>query len=135
MYKRWAEKCLTNLAAAMIRRTNRRRRRITRSPYDWSVLRPVESWFDLHFYDVTIPGGFFSQAASSFKKFIQPHFKLGHRLVRQPSHPGGGEGGGLLPYMGYIGTCRGIGYVFGGSRSLNRVSFFTLLLLCSWCGP
>ena len=32
--------------------------------------------------------------------------------------------GGLLPYMGYI-----------GSLSLNRVSFFTLLFLCPWCGP
>ena len=47
--------------------------------------------------------------------------------------PGGG--GGVLPYMGYIGTCRGIGYGFGGSRSLNRVSFLTLLFLCPWCGP
>ena len=43
-----------------------------------------------------------------------------------PTNPGGG----LLPYMGYIGTCRGIGYGFWGSRSLNRVSFFTLLFLC-----
>ena len=43
--------------------------------------------------------------------------------------------GGVLPYMSYIGTCRGIGYGFWGSRSLNRVSFFTLLLLCSSCGP
>ena len=33
-------------------------------------------------------------------------------------------GGGVLPYMGYIGTCRGIGYGFWGSRPLNRVSFF-----------
>ena len=44
-------------------------------------------------------------------------------------------GGGVLPYMGYIGTSRGIGYGFRGSRSLNRVSFLTLLILCSWCGP
>ena len=44
-------------------------------------------------------------------------------------------GGGVLPYMDYIGTCRGIGYGFWGSRSLNRVSFFTLLFLCPWCGP
>ena len=48
--------------------------------------------------------------------------------------PGRG-GGGVLPYMGYIGTCRGIGYGFWGSRSLNRVSFLTLLFLCPWCGP
>ena len=40
-------------------------------------------------------------------------------------------GGGVLPYMGYIGMCRGIGYDFRGSRSLNRVSFLTLLILCS----
>ena len=43
-------------------------------------------------------------------------------------------GGGYL-YMGYTGPCRGIGYGFWGSRSLNRVSFLTLLSLCSWCGP
>ena len=39
-------------------------------------------------------------------------------------------GGGVLPYMGYIGTCRGIGYGFRGSRSLNRVSFSTLERNC-----
>ena len=43
--------------------------------------------------------------------------------------------GGVLPYMGYIGMCRGIGYDFRGARSLNTVSFLTLLILCSWCGP
>ena len=47
--------------------------------------------------------------------------------------PRGGRGG--LPYMGYIGTCCRIGYGFLGSQSLNRVSFFTLLFLCPWCGP
>ena len=26
--------------------------------------------------------------------------------------PGEGGGGGVLPYMGYIGMCRGIGYGF-----------------------
>ena len=44
-------------------------------------------------------------------------------------------GGGVLPYKGYIGTCRAIGYGFWGAQSLNRVSFFTLLFLCAWCGP
>ena len=38
----------------------------------------------------------------------------------------GGGRGRVLPYMGYIGRCRGIGYGFLSSRSLNRVSFFTL---------
>ena len=34
-------------------------------------------------------------------------------LHRQLVDPEDGEpGGGVLPYMGYIGTCRGIGYGF-----------------------
>ena len=37
---------------------------------------------------------------------------------------GGSGPGGVLPYMGYIGTCRGIGYGFRGSRSLNRGFFY-----------
>ena len=52
-------------------------------------------------------------------------------LVENPR----GGGGGVLPYMGYIGMCRGIGYVFLGSRSLNRVSLLFLLALCSRCDP
>ena len=44
MYERWANECLTILAAAMIRRRNRRRQRIARSPYAWSIPRPGESW-------------------------------------------------------------------------------------------
>ena len=69
-----------------------------------------------------------------------PASSKGSRAKRQTTFsdcasgtPGGG--GGVLPYMGYIGTCRGIGYGFLGSRSLNRVSFLTLLFLCPWCGP
>ena len=43
--------------------------------------------------------------------------------------------GGVLPYMGYIGMCRPIGYGFWGSRSLNRVSFFLVLAMRSWRSP
>ena len=49
-------------------------------------------------------------------------------IKRRVMSRAGGEGGGggrVLSYMGYIGTCRGIEI---------RVSFFTLLLLCSWFG-
>ena len=42
---------------------------------------------------------------------------------------------GGTPIFGYIGTCRGIGYGFWGSRSLNRVSCLTILFLCPWYGP
>ena len=58
-------------------------------------------------------------------------------FISERTEPGlsPGGGGGVLPYMGYIGMCRGIGYVFLGSRSLNRVSLLFLLALCSRCDP
>ena len=37
--------------------------------------------------------------------------------------------GRVLPNMGYIGMCRGIGYGFCGPRFLNRVSFLPLLAM------
>ena len=43
--------------------------------------------------------------------------------------------GGVLPYMGYIGMCRPIGYGFWGSRSLNRVSFLLLSAKRPWRSP
>lgn len=86
MYERWANECLTILTAAMIRARNRQRRRIARSPYAWSVPRPVESWFDLHYYDARIPQDFFRQqlrvTRNTFNRILN---MLGHRLVRQQS--------------------------------------------------
>ena len=38
------------------------------------------------------------------------------KIVQEPPSPGGG---GELPYMGYIGMYRGIGYGFFGSRSCS----------------
>ncbi|XP_015776655.1 PREDICTED: uncharacterized protein LOC107354688 [Acropora digitifera] len=86
MYERWANECLTILAAAMIRRRNRRRQRIARLPYAWSIPRPGESWFDIHHYDATIPEEFFRQQLRvrrhTFNRILN---LLDHRLVRQPS--------------------------------------------------
>lgn len=86
MYERWANECLTILTAAMIRARNRQRRGIARSPYAWSVPRPVESWFDLHYYDARIPQDFFRQqlrvTRNTFNRILN---MLGHRLVRQQS--------------------------------------------------
>ena len=86
MYERWANECLTILAAAMIRRRNRRRQKIARLPYAWSIPRPGESWFDIHHYDATIPEEFFRQQLRvrrhTFNRILN---LLGYRLVRQPS--------------------------------------------------
>lgn len=86
MYERWANECLTVLTAAMMRARNRRQRRILQSPYAWSVPRPVESWFDLHYYDPTIPQEFFCQqlcvTRNTFKRILN---MLGHHLVQQQS--------------------------------------------------
>ena len=86
MYERWANECLTVLTAAMMRARNRRQRRLLRAPYAWSVPRPVESWFDLHYYDPTIPQGFFRQQLRVTRNtFNQILNMLNHRLVREQS--------------------------------------------------
>ena len=51
-----------------------------------SVPRPVESWFDLHCYDPTIPQEFFRQQLRMTRNtFNQILNMLNHRLVRQQS--------------------------------------------------
>ena len=42
------------------------------------------------------------------------------RLISLVCHPGGG--GGVLPYMGYIGMCGPKGYGFSAVLFINRVS-------------
>jgi len=80
MYERWADECLTVSKAVMIKGRNRRQRRLARSPYAWSVPRLVELWFDLHYYDVTVPEDFFRQqlqvTRNSFNGILNI---LGHR--------------------------------------------------------
>ena len=56
----------------MIRGRNPRPKRITWSPHAWSVPHPVESCSLLWRNSTSI---FFSSAALSYKKFIQPHFR------------------------------------------------------------
>ena len=54
--------------------------------YAWSIPRLGESWFDLHYYDATIPEEFFRQQLrvrrNTFNRILN---LLGHHLVRQPS--------------------------------------------------
>ena len=46
---------------------------------------------------------------SNFKRIFEDKISMFKRYEHYCAiHPGGG----VLPYMGYIGTCRGIGYGF-----------------------
>lgn len=80
IYERWADECFTVLTVAMIRGRHRRRRRIARSPYAWSVPRPLESWFDLHYYDISVPGEFLRQQLRvtriSFNRILNRELEL-----------------------------------------------------------
>ena len=44
-------------------------------------------------------------------------------------------GGGVLPYMGYIGTCRGIGYGFWRFSILKKDFLFAYVGTVSRCDP
>ena len=42
--------------------------------------------------------------------------------VQSGFYPGGGWGGGVLPYMGHIGMCGPKGYCFSVVLVINRIS-------------
>ena len=48
-------------------------------------------------------------------------------LVFQTVRPKPGGGGGVLPYMGYIGMCGAKGYGFSAVLVINRVSLLAIL--------
>ena len=50
------------LLTRFIRRQLNRYRR--RAPYYWTLPRPVESWFAIHYTDRTIPGDYFQDSAT-----------------------------------------------------------------------
>jgi len=87
LYEIWANQCLTVIVTAVMRARNRRvRRRLQGWPYAWTVPRPVDSWFEHHYYDPTIPQDFFRQQLRVTKNTFDLILNvLGHRLVRQNS--------------------------------------------------
>ena len=46
-------------AAFRIRRLHLNRRRQRNRPWSWTLPRPEESWFEIHFHNRTIPGDYF----------------------------------------------------------------------------
>ena len=55
----YEQSLVTNIAS--IREFRRRRRNQRQHPYYWTLPRPNGSWFEIHYYDPTIPDDFFRQ--------------------------------------------------------------------------
>ena len=57
LYMKWTHSYQAMLNIAMTRRRNRRLRRQRQriAPYAWSIPRPAESWFEIHYNDPTVP--------------------------------------------------------------------------------
>ena len=55
----YEQSLVTNIAS--IREYRRRRRNQHQHPYYWTLPRPNEPWFEIHYYDPTIPDDFFRQ--------------------------------------------------------------------------
>ena len=60
LYQRWMNEYRAVLNIACLRR-QRRLRRMRVGPYTWTIPRPAESWFDIHYNDPTIPQEYFRQ--------------------------------------------------------------------------
>ena len=60
LMERWINS-FNRLLAASLRARNRRLRQLRRALYAWSLPRPNESWFEMHYHDLTIPEDFFRQ--------------------------------------------------------------------------
>lgn len=87
LYEAWTGDYMALLNAVVLRRRNRRRRyRMRIAPYAWQLPRPVQSWFDIHYNDLTIPDSHFRRLMrmnrNTFNVILNT---LGPRLVRQNS--------------------------------------------------
>lgn len=72
LYQRWANEYREILNIAILRR-RRHFRRVRNRPYTWTIPRPADSWFDIHYNDPTIPQEYFRQQLrvnrSTFKQY------------------------------------------------------------------
>ena len=60
LYQRWANEYFEMMNIALLRR-RRSFRRVRNRPYAWTIPRPAESWFDVHYNDPAIPEEYFRQ--------------------------------------------------------------------------
>ena len=83
LYQRWANEFREMLNIAILRR-RRRCRRVRNRPYTWTILRPAESWFDIHYNDPTIPQEYFRQQLRVNRNTFETILHiLGQRLERR----------------------------------------------------
>ena len=81
----WLRELSSVLFITLNRRARRHRlRRLRRIPYAWTVPRPLNSWFELHYHDRIIPEEYFRQQLRMKKDTFDVVLNLlGYRLVRQ----------------------------------------------------
>lgn len=79
LYMRWINSYQAMLNIAMIRRQRT-------APYAWSIPRPAESWFEIHYNDPTVPQEYFRQQLRVNKNtFDLIRNTLNARIVRENS--------------------------------------------------
>lgn len=75
------------LNALVLREQRRRRRQRRRRPYLWTLPRPAESWFEVQFYDHTLPDDFFKQQVRMGRNTFHMLLNVvARRLTRQNTH-------------------------------------------------
>ncbi|KAL9976574.1 hypothetical protein ACROYT_G013894 [Oculina patagonica] len=79
---RYRQDCLRLIQAIRRRRRTLRNRRFRNRPWSWTLPRPAESWFEIHFNDRTIPGDFFRRQLRMTRDAFQALLRiLGHRIL------------------------------------------------------
>lgn len=85
LYQRWVNEYMQILNVAFLRR-RRHLRRVRVAPYMWTIPRPPESWFEIHYNDPTVPQEYFRQQLRVYKNTFEIILHiLGPRLERRNS--------------------------------------------------
>ena len=86
LYEAWLNDYMALLNTALLRRNRRRRYRMRIAPYAWQIPRPVQSWFDIHYNDLTIPDDHFRRLLRMNRNTFNTLLNiLGPRLTQQNS--------------------------------------------------
>ena len=70
LYQRWVHEHMQILNVAFLRR-RRSLRRVRVAPYLWTIPRPPESWFEIHYNDPTVPQEYFRQQSRVYRNTFE----------------------------------------------------------------